>query len=379
VRLDTFTVLLPDSARWVHAPIPNNDSERLLFPLFFETLVRLDCQNQVRPELAVAWSVDKARRTWTFRLRDGHDSDGSPAAPKVISSWQAHKAVMQALGIDSVKAIDGQLTVILREPGDSVPRLFADPALAVPHDSAARPTAWLRITRSDGPQPAVVEFRVEQGSDPRDALDRGADLLVTRDPALVNYAESRPEFATYPLPWSRTYLLLQPRGAEPLEAGIARDSVRRSLARDVVRAEARAAEPPFWWDSVAGCRAILSNGLRASSSRVVYPRGDEAARGLAERVVALAAGGSPLRAAGLREPELAAALRDGTERAYVVPVPRQSLAPCRDSATWPPGASIQPLIDTRARAILRRGSAALTVDWDGTVRLADVDPAAEAP
>ncbi|HEY0350707.1 MAG TPA: hypothetical protein VGC48_01220, partial [Gemmatimonadales bacterium] len=95
---------------------------------------------------------------------------------------------------------------------------------------------------------------------------------------------------------------------------------------------------------------------------------DAVARGLAERLVALAGTGSSVRAAALDPQELAAALRDQTERAVVIAVPRESLAPCHDASAWPGGSSIQPLIDTRARAIIRRGSPPLTVDWDGTLR-----------
>jgi hypothetical protein len=47
------------------------------------------------------------------------------------------------------------------------------------------------------------------------------------------------------------------------------------------------------------------------------------------------------------------------------------LAPCRDSLDWPPGALVTPLIDVRARAIVRRGSPPLWVDWLGTVRIVD--------
>jgi hypothetical protein len=377
---DTLTVALSDSVDLARASNPTNDSERLLFREFSETLIRLDCQGQIRPGLAVAWTSDTTGRVWTFALRDGTEFPaGSPTAEQVSLEWQTRPGALQAVGIESVTALDRQrLAVTLRGREDSVPRLFADPGLAFTQTDVPLGPVTRVVTAARGELP-VLDFRAIPGSDPRDALDRGADLLVSRDPALVDYAARRPEFATYPLPWSRSYLLLQPRGAEPIEAIIASDSVRRSLARDAVRAEARAAEPPFWWDTVAGCRAVLGEGLGVSSSRIVYPRGDEVARGLAERIVALAHSGTQLRAAGLGEQELGAALRDGTERAYVVPVPRQSLVPCRDSAPWPSGVSIQPLIDTRARAILRRGSATLSVDWDGTVRVVDADPSKEAP
>jgi hypothetical protein len=213
-----------------------------------------------------------------------------------------------------------------------------------------------------------MDFHLVENGDPRDALDRGIDLAVTRDPAIVEYVAGRPEFEIFPLPWSMTYVLLQPSGAQTLR--VAGDSVRRSLAQDAVHAEARPAEPPFWWDSLSACAAVADSGERyLTASRIVYSRDDEVAQGLAERLVALAGTGSSLRAAALDPAELAAALRDQTERAFVIAMQRESLAPCHDASAWPSGASIQPLIDTRARAIVRRGSPALTVDWDGTVRV----------
>jgi hypothetical protein len=212
----------------------------------------------------------------------------------------------------------------------------------------------------------LIQFQVADNGDPRDAIDRGVDLAVTRDPAVVEYVAGRPEFKTYPLPWNRTYVLLQPLGAQPIAGVSGVDSLRLSLARDAVPAQSRPAELPFWSDSLATCAAAALSGRQAaSSSRVVYPRGDEVARGLAERIIALS-GDAKLRAAPLDD--FAAALRLAAERAYVIPAPRRTLTPCREAAGWPAAASIQPLIDTRATVIVR-GSPPLTVDWDGTVRV----------
>ena len=107
------------------------------------------------------------------------------------------------------------------------------------------------------------------------------------------------------------------------------------------------------------------------SSRVVYLHGDEVARGLADRIVALTAAGTGLRTAALEADELTAALLSNSERAYILAAPRKSLAPCRDFADWPAGASILPLIDTRASAIVRRGAPPLVIEWDGSVRVDD--------
>lgn len=355
-----------------HVPIPTNDSEQLLFRNLFGTLVRIDCNGQVHPQLALGWSADSARRTWTFTLRgDSPYGDSAEAADLVLRSWQNRRTAVTAIGVENASIQDdGRLSVTMREPLESAPGLFADPALAVSRHTDSTP--WLvsgaAILRRRRP-PSLVDFRVELEGDPRDAFDRGADLVVTRDPELIDYAARRAEFTTIPLPWNRTYVLLWPADA---------DSTPRRL-RDAVRAEARPAEPPFWWDQLAGCAERAASSPRAGSSRVVYVQGDDVARGLAERIVALASAGAGLRTAALQPAEFATSLKSGLDRAYVMALPRQTLVPCRDSAGWPRGATIQPLIDTRAHAIVRRGAGPLTVDWDGTVRLDDAPGIQDAP
>jgi hypothetical protein len=261
--------------------------------------------------------------------------------------------------------------VRLQDARDTIPTVLAEPALAM---LDALPSVGGPIHRFDIPPRdgrPFIEFQLAQNGDPRDAIDRGVDLAVTRDPAVVEYVSGRPEVTTYPLPWSRTYVLLQPAGARPINRVSGVDTLRRSLAHDAVPAEARPAALPFWSDSLARCASPAPAERQAASfSRVVYPYGDEVARGLAERIVALS-GDAQFRAAPLAPADFAAALRQAAERAYVVPVQRYTLNPCRETAGWPAGASIQPLIDTRATAIVRRGSPPLTVDWDGTIRVED--------
>jgi hypothetical protein len=361
-------VVLAEPVELGHASKPANDSERLLFRQFLETLVRLDCMGNVHPGLAESWQRSSDGSEWTFTLREGARFAGMPlTALHVVGTFVLPDA--KALGIDSAVYLDDRrVRLHLRNFRDSLPRLFADPGLAVMSGlaSVGGPIKQLMVSASEG-RPAI-DFQVAANGDPRDAIDRGIDLAVTRDPAIVEYVAGRSEFEAYPLPWSLTYILLQPSGAQSI--AVASDTVRRSLARDAVRAEARPAEPPFWWDSLAACPEVPdSGGQQLTASRIVYPRDDEVARGLAERLVALAGTGASLRAAGLGPADFAAALRNQTERAFVIAAPRQSLAPCRDASAWPSGASIQPLIDTRARAIVRRGSPELGVDWDGTVRV----------
>jgi hypothetical protein len=341
-----------DSIDFTHDPLPSNDSEQLLFPQYFETLVRLDCRGQPRPGLANWWSADETARIWTFVL---------PDAPRVASSWRAREATVRELGIESVAVRDSnELVVTLNQLADSAPDLFAYPGLGVPR-VPSRPAS-------------VIHLRIEPNSDLRDALDRGADLVVTRDPLLVDYISNRAELAAFPLPWSRTYVLLETENREGELAGaLSAASVRNSLAKDAVRAGARAAEPPYWWSNHTNCRTTSAATLHSgnASSRVVYRTDDEVARGLAERIVALAPAGAGLRAVALDAAAFETSVRDATERAYVVGLPRQSLAPCRDASMWPEGVRLLPLIDTRAYAIVRKGAPPLTVDWDGTIRVTE--------
>jgi hypothetical protein len=365
---ETLTAVLTEPVAVSHALNPMNDSERLVFRQMLETLVRVDCLGKVHPGLAESWQRDGDEKGWIFTLRKRASFAGMPLTARHVLGMAAYPEA-KALGIDSAVYLDDRrVRIRLRNAQDTLPRLFAEPALVVFTGlaSAGGPIRRFVVSGTDG-RPSM-DFQLTENGDPRDALDRGIDLAVTRDPSIVEYVAGRPEFETFPLPWSRTYILLQSSEAPPLPT--ASDSLRSSLARDVVRAEARPAQPPFWWDSLSACsREIVPEEQHLTASRIVYPLDDEAARSLAERLVALAGTGTSLRAAALAPADFAAALRDQTERAYVMAAPRQSLAPCHDALVWPSGASIQPLIDTRATAIMRRGSPALTVDWDGTVRV----------
>jgi len=105
-----------------------------------------------------------------------------------------------------------------------------------------------------------------------------------------------------------------------------------------------------------------------TGSRIVYQQGDPVARQLAERLVAVADDRSPLSALAADPLRFAAGLMRGEDRGYIVALPLQSASPCRESAEWTVKGRLYPLIDTRQHAIVRRGSPALTVDWDGTPR-----------
>ena len=358
---------MPDSVDLSHAPVPTNDSERLLFRQLYHNLVRIDCQGQLHPELAEAWSFDPARRSWTFTLGDTPVSpDGSRLlAAQVLASWRSRPRLLGAMGIDSVIAASDRTLIVGVRDGATEPTLFGQPALSV----ALNPGLSLPSSgqfRSSSGGPTVLDFLTLHG-DVRDALDSGVDLLVTRDLDLAHYAAKHRELQTFPLPWSETYALVQPSNADTLRGFAEADSVRQSLA-EAVRADARPASSEWAPPRCRGVASTPSSGPPAA--RVVHRAGDAAARGLAERIVALNGADPGLRVEALSDSAFAASLRAGAARGYIVALSLYPDNSCTGGVALPPGASIRPLIDTRARAIVRRGSPPLTVDWDGTPRLA---------
>lgn len=362
---------MPDPVDLTNALHPRNDSERLLFRNLSESLIRLDCREELRPGLAEVWSHDSAG-TWALTLRDRarFGSARRVSAADVVSNLASART--KGLGIDSASMLNGrQLRVFFSAPNQvSALRVLADPALAIGHEIGTQSPAGRTIDMTaQGSQP-LIQIRFPPLGDPRDALDRGADLIVSRHPELIEYAAGRPEFATFALPWSRTYVLVQPASGESLGPATT-DGERRSLARDAVEADARVAEPPFWWEQSLACPTAETPTTPPAGDRIAYVQGDEVARALAERLVALAGPGTRLRIAALDQSGFAAALRAGSERAYVLALPKQVLDPCPEVSDLPGGARIQPLIESRAHAIVRRGAPPLMVEWDGTVRVAE--------
>ena len=230
--------------------------------------------------------------------------------------------------------------------------------------------------------------------DPRDLLDRGAELLLTRDPAALRYAASLPQFQSVPLAWQRTYVLLTPGRSRT--APVLTESARQALAGDAVRGEARGARGPFWWQMLPDCAIGRTPppGQPSPTPRIVYETADMAARDLAERLVGLARAPGPSsmvfldallpdrprrtyeRATGLTGEALAVARRRGTDAGHIVAVASSPLDPCSDLQTLMDGApwldpeTIVPLVETRLHAIVRRGRSGVSMESDGGLVIA---------
>jgi hypothetical protein len=241
-----------------------------------------------------------------------------------------------------------------------------------------------------------IRFLVAPG-DPRDLLDNGVDLLLTRDPATLDYAATLPQFQAVPLAWQRTHVLLTP-GRGRTSPSLSEDA-RQVLAADAVRGEARGAVGPFWWEMLPDCDVAHSPPRDQSSPtpRIVYDARDGAARDLAERLVGLVRASGPAatpfldallpdrprrtyqRATGLTGEALALARRLGTDAGYVMSFDRRPLDPCQelqvvmDGARWLDPETIVPLVDTRLQAIVRRGRSGVTAEWDGGLLIAGVN------
>jgi len=366
-RLDTATVALPGPYDVAAAPAARSDAERFTFRLLFDTLIRLDCQGRARPALAESWTRSADGRTWTFRLRPGRTGlDRKPLDAYALADWwmaDSARVVRSHLGGVALMSAAGPQTLLVRliTPTDSVPLVLADPAFA-----AGRAP----------PRHSVLALS-QMLFDPRDAIALGADVILTDDRDAIAAAARADSFASLPLPWSRTVALVLPVPDSSVVGRIDTPGFREALVRDVVHVEAKSVERSGWGRLT--CSAEPGAGAaqpRAGASRVVYALGDRTAGDIAARIAALGLLGARGSVVPLAPQELAASLRGGRERAYVLSLPAVSLVPCADRPIWPAGARVVPLVDTRYQVILSPRAPALTVDWDGALRLAE--PAADS-
>lgn len=416
------TVALGDRIDPANAPYPSNESERLLFRQLYDTLVRVDCNGRVGPGLAASWRRDADGRAWIVTLQENaRFSDGTPVtAADVRASWTRDGVGREMRPrvsrlVESIVPVDDRaLAITLRSPRADVPLVLAhtDLAIAKPLPESRWPlgTRFSRVAPENDPPRASagsvitldrdnlssVRFLVAR-RDPRDLLDEGVDLLLTRDPAALDYAATLSQFQSVPMAWQRTHVLLTP-GRTRTSPALSADA-RQILANDAVRGEARGALGPFWWQTLPDCEAAPAPPGDQSSPtpRIVYDAGDDAARGLAERFVGLVRGSGPAamvfldallpdrprrtyqRATGLTGEALATARRLGTDAGYVTSLDSRPLDPCRelqilmDGARWLDPETIVPLVDTRLQAIVRRGRSDATAEWDGGLLLAGVN------
>lgn len=381
------TVALTEPVDPSHAPYPSNESERLLFRQLYETLVRVNCDGHAIPGLADSWRFDTDARAWIVTLRpNARFSDGTPVTTAdITSAWSTADRFVQ-----SVHAVDDrtlEITLRNRSADTPLPLAHTDLAIArrIPGSRWPLGTQAARVAM-DGPSEITVEntflvrFVLAPNRDVRDLMDQGVDLLLTRDERALDYAATLPQFASLPLAWQRTRVLVTPGRTERSLSS----EERQSLADDAVQGPARGATGPFWWQSLPECE-IANSPKRdpgpSTTGRIVYDASDSAARELAERLVALArtsgtrANRPYQSASGLTGDALAQARRRGADAAYIISLDTRPLDPCREMQAlvgnmgWIDPETIVPLVDTRLQAIVRRGRSGVIVDGDGGILL----------
>ncbi len=425
----TITVALPAAVEPGSAPWAQNAGEQLVFSHLYETLFTVDCFNEIHAGLAESWESGKGGRRWTFELRDdARFWDGTPVtAHDVASCWQ--DALTLNTVIDSARAAgEHTLHVYLKRRHRQVPRTLSGSVFAVTRSSddprwllgsgPYRPEHGFQegdnitVRSSFGRRDLRIEFIATSTDDARDLLQGPIDVMVTADPAVLDYAEGQPQLIRAALPWDRTYLLLSTSRVESLERGDKVGDVylrmTESLARDAVRGDARGYRSPGWWEDLdcelqrplTARRALAASGPR----RIVYHANDRVARDLAERVVALATtdptaspeaaaiaravpgltgGDAGVIAEGLPPRELTASLQRGQDFAYIVSVSRRPPDPCYEAgellnrAPWLSRVGDDfsrapvPLVDTRRHVIAKRDRCGLVVDWYGNILIID--------
>ena len=360
------------SLRW--SPRPTGDADRLVFRQMYETLVRVNCEGNLVPGAAEKWETADSGLSWTFTLRDSLRLwDGTRfTSADFARIW----STSGGSGSYSLEVVD-ERTIRIRLPQrDKVPWALSESiySLRTIRDSIAgwplgtgpyRPDSTtllqvLRLLPADTCMALpVLVFWEASAADPRDLLDRGADVMFTTDPSLIDYADKRGDRNTLPLPWDATYFLVYtppldslPPVLAPLTDSVAGQELRRALSRDAVRAESRPSSRGSVTQGVVEGFAIATRPPNV----IVYPAGDRTAKDLAERLVALVPGRFHW-----------SAVPAGDKRAARGGIASIAAAPL-NAAPIGRGSAI-PLVDVRKHVILRRGSAAWVVDGDGVLRM----------
>src|SRR5207249_9628113 len=242
---------------------------------------------------------------------------------------------------------------------------FADQVLAVTKAAPGGGGAWPIGTGdywvTSGDPEALVAQPMRSGrpalkivtapaSASRDALDAGADLLVTDDPATLEYARTLAGYTDLPLDWSRTYALLAPGRAKALARDLPLETLQEAVRRDARPAE-WSGNGHYWFSDLSPCGFLpLRDTLRAAAQRrrIVYDQSDRSAADVAARLVGLGALGRGAVAAGVPASAFESSLRVGTNAAYVFEVRRRVYDVCRAALELPPwssAATIELLLD----------------------------------
>jgi hypothetical protein len=391
-----------------------NIAERFVVANAYETLLRMDCSGRLAPGLAGSWSVDSAAGRVRVVLRHGATFWNGDAvdARDVLDGWRTATGAMVATAIAQASTAIDDTTLSIGLAGFD-PGALADRELVIRrvHASERWPEGTGAYRIDDPSMTAATSSRRDLRLTPvrggarltlllaapaqgRDLVDQGVDLLLTDASDVGAYASKHPDLSSVPLPWTRTWVLLEPflrRDVMTYWPG----EDRSDLARDVVPGAARGAERPPWFSALADCQRVsrIAQPRPARPRRwgVAYRDGDHVGRAIAERFVGL----DPRRVTNLMErddslavvpdrvridalgaADFEAALSVGAELIYIVELPRLVASPCVSAARlqraipWLDATTerrwLFPLIDSRDYVLVRGGRVGLAMDWDGT-------------
>lgn len=430
---------------------PRSPADSLVFAHLYETLVKVTCDGRLVPGLAERWSLrdDMSARIWTLHLRAAHAGEVSVSPEEVIEAWRSRRSATgserdpRALAIESVAIeSDRTVTVRFRDPHPDGPRVLADPYFAVsrsnPDPTAIAGTGSFPVVHAGDPTPGdgsvtlvppvgtgggTRMLRIVPSDDPRDLIDRGVNVVRTRDRRSIAYAATRRGSHTQPLPADQAYILVAPAravapsGASPSAGAIDTtsyaavndprwESLRTALSRDVLRTSAPQRTEGWWLTPDVASRCEITITARAPwtmprsptrARRLVFDARDSIGAALARRLVVLAAADAPpspeadavrallpelaapapdrLVAWGAGDAELASGLLAGADAAYLVSLPRRVLDPCAHwrtvsaMAPWLRPGHVAFIVESAPVLITNAGAPSLTIDWIGTLRV----------
>jgi hypothetical protein len=404
---ETVTVALFDDVNPTHAPVWQNEAERLVFRHLYDP-----CESEFFPCTPFTWLLEEDSGAYgngvLCTLRKRNFWDGSPVtANDVVASLR--RGLTSNSGIDSVIAIDDLRFAVFFRGRGTTNEWTKLSAFAVTKSSISNwpvGSGMYRIIdgysidditiepwRASRP---VIRFIDAQGVDARDLLDPSIrpriDFAILHDRDVVEYARTLDRFEVLDLPPTRAYVLLAPSRSAAIHNDRVPDEVCLALARDAVRrsyAVPLANGPWTKWLHKACTLQLDSPPASTTVPRILFDAADETARDLAERLVSMIsspeyaaalgaaipgfAGSKSVSAVGLAYDELAARMARGEDLAYVIGLPYEPLngleATCAllRSAPWLSGnggirAMVLPLVATHPCAIVAKNGSGFGFD-----------------
>jgi len=399
---DRFTFVLTEPVDPVHAPVPTNDSEAILFGLAYPGVVLTACEGDIRPWAAASWTWSPSDSTWTFPLDPAVTfADGVPLRAKDVQQmWMTRRdaAALIAPWIwDHVRpdavtvSRNGHLVVRSRSASADLLAVLTQPSLALgraggtgwpigtrgtlaPAPKAGTPGRpdWIWKRGSDSPGAAKIAFRIMADSSPSEIASSGADAFFVRDRTALEELAGLHGYRVTPYPYSRLYVLLTP---EPNVVGRIEPKDIEKLVPLAV-SDARVARGAEGYRFEA---PVPENLPKRTKDRIVVPWWDRDAHAIAKQLSAIwrdvSDRGYPAILPKKRD-EFFRHVLAGEDALYIFPVDPvlqsealQHLHLLR-SAPWlaERGGSV-PLFETRGHLVTREGLTGFDSGYEGIPRL----------